>query len=91
MALTPTAAFSITLDCRLDNVPGTLGRLCSAIGEAGGNIGALDGFDVRGPELRRCLVVHCRDEEHQQRVVAAVKALKGVTLVDWWEIGRAHV
>ena len=81
----PTAAFSITLDCRLDNVPGTLGRLCSAIGEAGGNIGALDGFDVRGTELRRSLVVHCRDEAHQQRVVDAVNALKGVTLMDWWD------
>ena len=85
MATVPTAAFSITLDCRLDNVPGTLGRLCSAIGDAGGNIGALDGFDVRGPELRRCLVVHCRDEAHQQRVVDAVHALDGVTLVDWWD------
>ena len=85
MATTPTAAFSITLDCRLDNVPGTLGKLCTAIGEAGGNIGALDGFDVRGPELRRCLVVHCRDEAHQLKVVEAVQALKGVTLVDWWD------
>jgi len=85
MATTPTAAFSITLDCRLDNVPGTLGRLCNAIGDAGGNIGALDGFDVRGPELRRCLVVHCRDEAHQLRVVEAVKALKGINLVDWWD------
>ena len=83
--VTPTAAFSITLDCLLDNVPGTLERLCSAIGDAGGNIGALDGFDVRGPELRRCMVVHCRDEAHQQKVVDAVHALKGVTLVDWWD------
>ena len=85
MPTAPTAAFSITLDCRLDNVPGTLGRLCSAIGEAGGNIGALDGFDVRGPELRRCLVVHCRDEAHQAKVVEAVHALAGVALVDWWD------
>ena len=85
MATAPTAAFSITLDCSLDNVPGTLGRLASAIGAAGGNIGALDGFDVRGPELRRNLVVHCRDEAHQIRVVDAVKALDGVTLVDWWD------
>ncbi len=85
MATTPTAAYSITLDCRLANVPGTLGRLASAIGAAGGNIGALDGFDVRGPELRRCLVVHCRDVAHQGRVVDAVRALDEVTLVDWWD------
>jgi malate dehydrogenase (oxaloacetate-decarboxylating) len=85
MATTPTAAFSITLDCRLDNVPGTLGRLALAIGEVGGNIGALDGFDVRGPELRRCLVVHCRDAAHQHKIVEAVRQLRGVTLVDWWD------
>ena len=94
----PTAAFSIALDCQLDNVPGTLGRLCTAIGEAGGNIGALDGFDVRGPILRRSVVVHCRDEEHQQKVVQAVRELAGVTLLDWWdrtfrmhESGKIHV
>ncbi len=81
----PNAAFSIALDCQLDNVPGTLGRLCAAIGESGGNIGALDGFDVRGPVLRRSLVVLCRDEEHQVRIVEAVRKLSGVTLLDWWD------
>lgn len=85
MPTATTAAYSITLDCVLENVPGTLGRLALAIGEAGGNIGALDGFDVRGPELRRSLVVHCRDEAHQLRVVAAVKALDSVRLENWWD------
>jgi len=85
VSIKPNAAFSIALDCQLDNVPGTLGRLCTAIGEAGGNIGALDGFDVRGPVLRRSLVVLCRDEEHQVRIVEAVRKLSGVTLLDWWD------
>ena len=98
MTTLPTAAFSIALDCQLDNVPGTLGRLCTAIGEAGGNIGALDGFDVRGPVLRRTVVVHCRDEAHQLKVVQAVNELQGVTLIEWWdrtfrmhESGKIHV
>ena len=85
MSILPSAAFSIALDCQLDNVPGTLGQLCAAIGEAGGNIGALDGFDVRGPILRRSVVVHCRDEAHQQAIVSAVQKLNGVTLLDWWD------
>ncbi|MTB12142.1 MAG: ACT domain-containing protein, partial [Actinobacteria bacterium] len=85
MSVLPNAAFSIALDCQLDNVPGTLGRLCAAIGEAGGNIGALDGFDVRGPVLRRSVVVHCRDEAHQKTVVGAVQKLDGVTVLDWWD------
>jgi malate dehydrogenase (oxaloacetate-decarboxylating) len=94
----PTAAFSITLDCQLENVPGALGQLCTAIGDAGGNIGALDGFDVRGPNLRRNLVVHCRDEAHQQQVVDAVQKLTSVKLINWWdrtfhmhEAGKVHV
>lgn len=94
----PTAAFSITLDCELQNVPGALGQLCTAIGDAGGNIGALDGFDVRGSSLRRNLVVHCRDEAHQQQVVDAVNKLSAVKLVAWWdrtfhmhESGKIHV
>ena len=85
MATIPAAAFSISLDCELDNVPGALGRLCTAIGDAGGNIGALDGFDVRGPVLRRTLVVHCRDEAHQLQVVEAVKKTPNITLIDWWD------
>ena len=48
---TPTAAYSIRLRVRLDNRPGTLGRLATAIGEAGGNITAIGGFDVRGAHL----------------------------------------
>jgi len=80
-----TAAYSITLSVRMQNVPGTLGRLCVAIGEAGGNIGAADGFDVRGPELDRNLVVHCREEDHQRAVVAAVELVDGVELLAWWD------
>jgi len=85
MATLPAAAFSISLDCELDNVPGALGHLCTAIGDAGGNIGALDGFDIRGPVLRRTLVVHCRDEAHQLQIVEKVKSTPNIKLVDWWD------
>ena len=42
----PTAAFSATLEVELAHVPGTLGRLCMAIGDVGGNIQSLDGFTI---------------------------------------------
>jgi malate dehydrogenase (oxaloacetate-decarboxylating) len=85
MATLPAAAFSIGLDCELDNVPGALGHLCTAIGDAGGNIGALDGFDIRGPVLRRTVVVHCRDEAHQLQIVEKVKNTPNIKLLDWWD------
>jgi malate dehydrogenase (oxaloacetate-decarboxylating) len=59
--------------------------LCTAIGDAGGNIGALDGFDIRGPVLRRTVVVHCRDEAHQLQIVEKVKNTPNIKLLDWWD------
>ena len=68
---TPTAAFSIRLRVRLDNRPGTLGRLATAIGEVGGNITAIGGFDARGSHLDEDLVVNCSSEDHIERGAAA--------------------
>ncbi len=79
---TPTAAFSICLRVRLDNRPGTLGRLATAIGEVGGNITAIGGFDVRTSHLDEDLVVNCSSEEHIDKVTAAVHALEGVDVIE---------
>ncbi|MDP1806717.1 MAG: ACT domain-containing protein, partial [Acidimicrobiales bacterium] len=79
---TPTAAYSILLRVRLDNRPGTLGRLATVIGEAGGNITAIGGFDVRGAHLDEDVVVNCSSEEHIARVTEAVRALDGVEVVE---------
>ena len=46
MANTPTAAYSVRIRVRLDNVPGSLGRLAVAIGEVGGNIAGIGGFEI---------------------------------------------
>ena len=79
---TPTAAYSIRLRVRLDNRPGTLGRLATAIGEAGGNITAIGGFDVRGAHLDEDVLVNCSSEEHIERVTAAVRGVDGVEVLE---------
>jgi malate dehydrogenase (oxaloacetate-decarboxylating) len=80
----PTATqYSISLDVTLDNNPGVLGRLCTAIGEVGGNIYAIEGFVAKGRELERDIVVNCSSVEHQSVVVAAVERVAGVTLEEW--------
>jgi malate dehydrogenase (oxaloacetate-decarboxylating) len=66
----------------MENRPGSLGRLATAIGEAGGNISALGGFDVRGPALEEDLVVNCRDEGHIEHVRTAVDGLDGVEVLE---------
>ena len=61
-----------------DDAPGMLGRLATAIGDAGGNISALDIVEVRGPRIVRDVTVFAVDEDHVQRIRAAVEALPGV-------------
>jgi malate dehydrogenase (oxaloacetate-decarboxylating) len=80
---TPTAAYSVRLRVRLDNRPGSLGRLASALGEAGGNISAIGGFDVRGPALEEDIVFNCSSEEHIERVRQAVQDLDGVEILEF--------
>jgi malate dehydrogenase (oxaloacetate-decarboxylating) len=85
MSRPPATQYSIALRVTLDNVPGVLGRLATAIGEAGGNIYAVDSFVAKGVEVDREIVVNCRSVEHQAEVVAAVEATEGITLHDWWD------
>ena len=79
---TPTAAYSIRLRVRLDNRPGTLGRLATAIGDAGGNITAIGGFDARGAHLDEDVLVNCSSEEHIERVTSAVRDVEGVDVLE---------
>lgn len=77
----PSAAFQIEIDVALRNVPGVLGALASAIGDAGGNIAKFSGFEAKGSSLERSIRINCRDEDHQKRVLAAVEACDDVELL----------
>ena len=85
MPRSTTAAYSICLRVRLDNRPGMLGQLATAIGEVGGNIIGLEGFEAKLEHLDEDVVVNCHSVEHQQEVVDAVKAIDGIELLDWYD------
>ena len=68
----PTAAYSAHLRVRLDNVPGTLGRLCIAVAEAGGNIIAMEGFEAKMEHLDADLTVNCIDYAQMEAVRDAI-------------------
>ena len=38
----PSASYSVTLRCAITNVPGAFARVATAIGAAGGDLGAID-------------------------------------------------
>ena len=79
------AQYSVNLRVRLENEPGILGKLATAIGDAGGNIFAIDGFVAKGPTLERDMTVKCESVEHQAEIIRLVDKLDGVTLIDSYD------
>jgi len=84
-ALTPTAAFSISMRIVLRNEPGTLGRFAMVVGDAGGNIATLSEITAKGPSVGCQVDIHAADEAHARRIVAAVDAAEGVDIEEWWD------
>ena len=82
---TPTPAYSITIKVSLGNRPGTLGRFATAIGDAGGNIAAIPGFEAKGPVVMREIDVLAKSPAHARQIVSAVSDLDGVSVIDWWD------
>ena len=65
------------------NEPGILGKVAIAIGEVGGNISALQGFEVKTATLDEDLVVNCTDVGHQQKVRDALESVDGLEILEF--------
>ena len=78
----PSASYSLTVRLEIDNKPGMLGKVTSAIGKAGGDIGAIDVVSVGNKTLTRDLSFKARDEKHGQEIVDRLKAIAGVRVVN---------
>ena len=82
MAVLPSASYSLTVRLQIINKPGMLGRVASAIGEAGGDIGAVDLVESGRDRILRDLTVKARDSEHGQEIVSRVRRLPGVRVIN---------
>jgi malate dehydrogenase (oxaloacetate-decarboxylating) len=78
----PSAQFSLTLRVEIDRVLGQLGRVTSAIGDAGGQIGAVDIVEQLEQKTVREIVVDAVDIEHGNVIVAAVNEVPGATVLE---------
>ena len=74
------AAYSVRIRVEVENQPGSLGRLATAIGSAGGNITALDIVEASGARIIQDVSVDARDDVHADEVAAAVHALEGISV-----------
>ena len=73
-----SASFSATIRVRLADSPGAFARLASAIGEAGGSLGAIDLVRVEKGIKVRDVTVDAADAEHLERIVESVRRVEGI-------------
>jgi malate dehydrogenase (oxaloacetate-decarboxylating) len=79
----PSASFAFTARCRIVNRPGMIGQLTSAIGSLGGDIRGLDIVRVDRGAIVRDVTVLAADAEHAQQLVAGMKAVPGVEVLEY--------
>jgi malate dehydrogenase (oxaloacetate-decarboxylating) len=82
MASTPSAQYSLSLRVEIVHEPGMLGQVASAIGQAGGTIGAVDLVQVDGRHTIRDITVDTADATDWPRVKEAVDAVPGARVLD---------
>jgi malate dehydrogenase (oxaloacetate-decarboxylating) len=78
----PTASHSLTVRLTIQNKPGMLGKVTSAIGKGGGDIGAIDLVEVGRSTITRDITFKTSSERHGAQMVERLRALEGVEVVN---------
>ena len=81
MERSPSDSYSLTLRVKLSTRAGTLGEVTTAIGKAGGDIGAIDIVSVGRDHIIRDITVNTVSSEHEDRIVRAVEAIEGIEVI----------
>jgi malate dehydrogenase (oxaloacetate-decarboxylating) len=80
IAKLPSAGFSITVRVALTADAGAIGRLTTAVGEAGAIVTALDVVSSDHKRVVVDLTCDTSDSAHAQRVTASLEGLSGITV-----------
>ena len=76
--LTSFVGYQLLLRLRIANAAGNLGRVTTAIGDAGGIIGSIDITEATNSNVVRNFRVYCPDEEQARGIVEHITSLPGV-------------
>src|SRR3954454_3345968 len=77
-----SAQYAIILRVEIDHRPGMLGRVATAIGDAGGSIGAVDLIGQEGGHTLRDITIETAGEDHARQIGEAVDMVDGARMVD---------
>ncbi|MGI9035249.1 MAG: malic enzyme-like NAD(P)-binding protein [Pyrinomonadaceae bacterium] len=78
---TPNASYSLTLRVKIQNKPGKLGEITTAIGRVGGDIEGIDIVSVGKDFLIRDITVNAASEAHDEQIVKAISDIDGVEVL----------
>jgi malate dehydrogenase (oxaloacetate-decarboxylating) len=81
MEVKPSASYSLTIRLEILNQPGMLGRTTTSIGEAGGDIRAVDIAGFTKDAIIRDITVNARDDKHGREIVDHLKKVQGIHVV----------
>src|SRR5512143_647442 len=77
----PSPSYSITIRVEIQNRIGMFARIATAIGGAGGDMGAVDIVGVGKGTIIRDITVNACNEEHERAIVKAITSVPGVKVV----------
>ncbi|MBI2060077.1 MAG: NAD-dependent malic enzyme [Nitrospirae bacterium] len=77
----PSPGYSFTLRAQIRNVPGMLGKLTSAIGKAGGDIGAIELIEATRDQVTREVTINATGSDHMDQIIVRVKDLRDVRII----------
>ena len=81
-ALTGGLGSTLVVRLKIKNVPGMLAKVAASIGDAGGNIGAIDTPEITASVITRDITIFARDDERRRRIVEAISEIPDVTVVN---------
>jgi len=82
MEVAPSASYSFTLRVEFPHRAGALARILTAVGGAGGIVGAVDIVRIGQQRSVRDITVNARDSEHGNQILDAVEALPETRVVN---------
>lgn len=81
MGYVPSPSYSITVRVEIENRIGMFAKIASAISGAGGDLGSIDIVKVEKGKIIRDITVNARDEEHEKKIIKALKHIEGVKIL----------
>ena len=82
MEAIPSASYSFTLRVEFPHRAGSLGKILTAVGDAGAMVGAVDIVRMGQERSTRDVTVNARDSKHGQQVVEVVEGLSEVKVIN---------